>query len=369
MSLAGNGKMAVLVSAGCGSMDVTIWEKLAPAMDLEIMPVVEIVDSGKGQEILTTAPSIDAAEGIEMPPIKLEWMPQGTSSEGLASDYHERTVQPPEVAVSEDGSVVAISHDGVTTVRERLSQRGPLIMRHMSAVLPSSSPAVSLSADGAAVAVAVATRAVLETVNGVETGNILEFPYGSVEVRRRNGSLGKWVQVGSESVIGRSASVKSTSLSADGTILAVGGSQWDIEPLVRPCAKCGPDNGRVSVYRLGDDGSWSLMGQVLLGDSRQDDFGRSVSLSRDGMHLAVGAPGNDAAGVGSGMVRVFRFDAEMDEWVLMGGESILGSDSMEGFGTAISLSGDGRRVAVGAPKNRAGGNNSGRVSVFELHVN
>ena len=86
----------------------------------------------------------------------------------------------------------------------------------------------------------------------------------------------------------------SVSLSNDGSIVAVG--EWRTASL----------RGQVRVFEL-SGGSWVQKGSSLLGEAVGDYFGGSVSLSNDGLTLAVGAPENDGNGTNSGHVRVFTF--------------------------------------------------------------
>jgi len=45
------------------------------------------------------------------------------------------------------------------------------------------------------------------------------------------------------------------------------------------------------------------LGQVISGEAMDDQFGKSISLSKDGMLLAVGAPSN-----GSGYAQIFSIE-------------------------------------------------------------
>jgi len=124
-------------------------------------------------------------------------------------------------------------------------------------------------------------------------------------------------------------------------------------------------SGRVQVFeRLARQ--WRLKGQTLLGRNELDQFGYAVSLSDDGSRLAVSEPGLDGpAGDRAGNVRVFDYDGAAS-WILAG-EEIGGEAVADLFGLSLSLSGNGKRLAVGSPYHD-GENNvnlSGRVRVFE----
>ena len=50
--------------------------------------------------------------------------------------------------------------------------------------------------------------------------------------------------------------------------------------------------------------------------NRNDESGNSVSLSSDGKIVAIGAPGND--GTGAGNVRVYQYNIDSNEWKQIG---------------------------------------------------
>lgn len=105
------------------------------------------------------------------------------------------------------------------------------------------------------------------------------------------------------------------------------------------------------------------IGFDINGESSSDHSGMSVSISSSGLRVAVGAHLNDGAGLNSGHVRVY--DYVNGSWIQFGGD-IDGESSSDEFGTSVSLSGDGSRLAVGAPYNDGNGVNSGSVRVYEV---
>ena len=103
--------------------------------------------------------------------------------------------------------------------------------------------------------------------------------------------------------------------------------------------------GHAKVFRF-DGSNWNQVGQPLLGDNAEDQFGWYVSMSDDGRTVAasarLGSPsGKDAAG----FVRVFTLDTS-DNWVQLG-KDLDGESAGEEFGRAMAMSSDGRRLAVG----------------------
>jgi hypothetical protein len=146
-----------------------------------------------------------------------------------------------------------------------------------------------------------------------------------------------WTQVGGD-IDGEASNDflgTSVSMSGDGNMVAVGAP--------------GYDNGTTSnigltrVYKW-DGNVWDLIGGDILGVAAEDSSGGSVSLSGDGKRVAVGAPGYDSS---KGLTRVYERD-DMGFWGIIGGD-ILGVASGDVSGFSVNLSGDGKRVAVGAP--------------------
>ena len=144
---------------------------------------------------------------------------------------------------------------------------------------------------------------------------------------------------------------ESTSLSASGDVVAVGaywadGGGWRA--------------GRVQVFQWAG-AEWKQLGQDIDGAADGDESGRSIALSADGTALAVGAYYNDGGGYWAGHVRVFAL--VRDEWIQRGAD-IEGEAERDRSGSAVSLSGDGSVLAVGAYYNDGGGDYSGHARVF-----
>ena len=131
----------------------------------------------------------------------------------------------------------------------------------------------------------------------------------------------------------------SVSLSRNGSIVAVG------SPFDYPT---GPEDtvgtGVVRIYRK-DSGALTQIGGDIDGENSLDFFGSTVSLNSDGTIVAIGALGNDSNGVDAGHVRIYRNDS--GAWVQIG-EDIHGKDASDRFGSSISLSSDGLVLAVGS---------------------
>jgi hypothetical protein len=171
-----------------------------------------------------------------------------------------------------------------------------------------------------------------------------------------NSNGGNWSQIGGD-IDGEAAGDdfgRAVSLSDDGETLAIG-------------APVNNNSGHVRVYKRdtsegGANGGvvWNLIGGAIIGEAADEFFGFSVSLSGDGETLAIGATFNAA-----GHVRVYKRDIENingGNWSLIGGD-INGEAAGDQFGYSVSLSGDGKTLAIGANFNDIDENNQNRGHV------
>merc|ERR1711935_764696 len=117
--------------------------------------------------------------------------------------------------------------------------------------------------------------------------------------------------------------------------------------------------GHVQIYRL-DSTSWNKLGQNIDGEASGDIFGGSVSMSSDGKTVAIGAYRNDGNGNDSGHVRIFTWDST--SWNQLG-QDIDGEASDDLSGASVSISSDGTTVAIGSPGNDG---YTGHVRIFRL---
>ena len=109
--------------------------------------------------------------------------------------------------------------------------------------------------------------------------------------------------------------------------------------------------------------SWELVGSAINGEADTDRSGKSVSLSSDGTIVAIGAYLNDDGGSKSGHVTIHEYNSGSDSWDKIG-DSIPGSASDDYAGWSVSLSDDGRIVAIGSYYNDSSGSASGQVRIF-----
>jgi hypothetical protein len=120
-------------------------------------------------------------------------------------------------------------------------------------------------------------------------------------------------------------------------------------------------SGVVRVYqRLGE--MYVPLGGELLGNATGDEFGASVSMSNDGRHVAIGARGSSSLGkIRNGEVQVFQYDQASSTWLQIG-SPVKGLDDNDEFGFSVSLSGDGFRFASGSP---GGNERKGSAGVYQ----
>jgi len=186
-----------------------------------------------------------------------------------------------------------------------------------------------------------------------ESGNDNRAGYVKVYHREDYGS--SWKQQG-ETMIGEVNNDRfghHVALSSNGKILAIGApGHW------REVDR----SGYVQVYSLEDDGNQLV--KTINGDSYGDEAGESVSLSGDGRTLACGAPFNDKNGKSSGLVRVYQIGKNPASIWNRLGQDIVGEANYDNSGFAISLSVDGKRLAIGAYANDGNGKKSGHVRVY-----
>lgn len=93
-----------------------------------------------------------------------------------------------------------------------------------------------------------------------------------------------------------------------------------------------------------------------------DYFGRSVSLSGDGLTLIVGADGEDTGASAAGAVYIYEFVGTWIEVQKLQASDLNGNDR---FGECVSISDDGLVCAIGAYLVDVNGDNAGAFYIFE----
>ena len=318
------------------------------------------------------------------------WTQVGLDIDGEASNDESGV----SLSLSADGTVVAIGaryNDGVNnTVKSghmrvyeyngsSWQQRGADI--DGEAENDESGYSVSLSANGSIVAIGAINN---DDVNGVvDSGHVRVYEYRpyinandsgkviiteSPDITPVESEL-YWIQVGQD-IDGEAEndnSGYSVSLSADGSILAIGAPNNDGN---------GNNSGHVRVYQYNTSNNlWNKRGGDIDGEASNDENRVSVSLSADGTILAIGANKNDQNGENSGHVRIYQYDPTKTEGNLNGpegwnriGQDIHGEAERDNIGQSVSLNADGSVVAIGASNNNKNPNEvkSGHVRVYQI---
>jgi len=266
---------------------------------------------------------------------KSRWIPVGNRINGaVPNEYFGWSV-----SLSSDGRTVAISAYGGKT------GAGGKLVRVYSYSADSSTwiqvgddivgeddgdmfgVSVSMSKDGKI----VAAGAIMNDDNGFNSGHVLVHEYSEIQ--------SKWIQLG-DAIQGkdeRESIGKSISLSGDGKILAIG--------MGIPVLYGGSDSdgGHVRIYQYVGT-NWIQLGNDIDGESAGDYFGMYVSISLYGNRVATSAKFNDANGIDSGRVSIYEYYGL--DWILVG-DHIYGETAFGKFGTSLSMSQNGERVAIG----------------------
>lgn len=250
---------------------------------------------------------------------------------------------------------------------------------------------VSVSADGNTFAVSAIFEDSSSTgVNGNQNDDTAQSSGAVYVFTRANGLWQQQAYIKASNTNRSDLFGSDVSMSADGTVLAVGasgeassttgvnGNQSD---------NTFPRSGAVYIFVLAN-GVWQQQAYLKASNTDQiDQFGSSLSLSGDGNTLAVGTPGESSGLMGinnenqrdlsaevSGAVFVFQQTNGL--WQQQAYIKASNTDAFDTFGVSVSLSTNGNTLAVGASsedsaaigingdeaENSAG--NSGAVYVF-----
>jgi surface protein len=308
------------------------------------------------------------------------WDRLGADIDGeAANDFSGRSV-----SISADGTTLVIGAEGnngtaghvrvykynanktSAQMTQSLSNFGPIGWDRLGADIDGeaasdySGRSVSISADGTTIAIG----AIFNDGTGLSAGHVRVYKYNANKTSAQmTQSLANFGPIGwdrmSTDIDGEAAndfSGRSVSLSADGTILAIGAEGND---------GTGTLAGHVRVYKWNGT-NWNKLGEDIDGEAANDFSGRSVSLSADGSIVAIGAVNNDPTQnlINAGHVRVYKWNGT--GWDIMGAD-IDGEAASDLSGHSISLSADGTTLAVGAYDNDEIGLSAGHVRVFKLN--
>jgi FG-GAP repeat len=159
-----------------------------------------------------------------------------------------------------------------------------------------------------------------------------------------------------------------TRISGDGNSVIIGepGSMIKNKDLCQ-------SRGRITIYRFNQT-SWNQLGQAIIGDSCEDEFGYSVDISDDGNTIAACSPKDKLSRTSIqatdthvnpsfGSCKVFKWNSSRNKWTLLGSK-MNGTSLLDMYGSSVSLNADGHVIAIGAKGSNANGDDSGSVQIL-----
>lgn len=140
----------------------------------------------------------------------------------------------------------------------------------------------------------------------------------------------------------------SVAISGDGKTFAVGAPN--------------KSGGQVRLFRYNDVSfKWEMLDTIDGVFSENSAGGTSISLSKDGNILALGAPNDE------GEVHFYKYDVDSYTWVKMGNpNTVVSADRYYYTGESISLSDDGETVAIGS---NSGNRDDGETLIYKFNEN
>ena len=348
-----------MVLVGVSQVSAQIWTRVSTDIDGEAAGDqcgYSVSLSADGCRIVIGAPGNDG-NGSHSGHVRIfdcsegSWTQLGTDVDGCTTNDSFGC----SVALSADGSRVVIgapysSRNGVRSGYARIFEYSEGSWVQLGADIEGEGArdhcgeSVSISSDGSRVAV------------GIPTDSGWQVGYGNVRIFEYLG--GNWTQLGGniQGTTGNDELGSSVSLSADGSRVAIGAPQ-----------EYG-GSGYVRIFEY-SGGRWTQLGADIYGEiiSSSNKSGSSSSLNADGTCVAIGDPNNDAntsdPNDNRGHVRVFEYSD--GSWTQLGPD-IDGEEAGDRSGSSVSLSADGIRVAVGAPDNDGNGSYSGHARIFHF---
>ena len=169
----------------------------------------------------------------------------------------------------------------------------------------------------------------------------------------------EWIQIG-EDLDGQTSLERygeTVDINDQGNVVAIGGSDrnvFDADSMLVQAA------GYVRVFEW-LNGAWEQRGEPFFGTGLGEGLGKSVKLSADGNTLAFGTPNNFSL-VNPGVAKVFDWNGTT--WIQRGAD--ISGINLAQTGSSLDLSDDGNIIAVGEPWQNSA---NGQVRVFEWKNN
>jgi hypothetical protein len=127
----------------------------------------------------------------------------------------------------------------------------------------------------------------------------------------------------------------------------------------------GNKKGYVVVYEFKNN-SWQQLGQILFDSNAGNYYGSAIDMSDDGNRIIIGSKGYGSAGRGQAQI----FDFDNINWNQVG-QTIVGNTAGDFLGSSIAISDDKKIIAIGASGSFNGSTTFGfgKVTVLELVAN
>lgn len=266
------------------------------------------------------------------------------------------------LALSSDGSTLAVGEGGAVQIYSRADNSWS-----SQAVVQSSNwslgdefgGAIALSDDGNTLVVGASREDSNATgIDGDETDNNASSSGAAYVFTRSSDSWSQQAYLKASNAEADDRFGAEVALSADGNSLAVGAVSEDSSTVSNETDNSASASGAVYVFtRVG--GSWSQQAYLKASNTDVgDSFGTALSFSANGDTLAIGAIGeaSSAVGIGGdqnngtalGAGAVYVYIRSGSSWSQQAYVKASNTDAGDRFGIALSLSGDGDVLAVGA---------------------
>jgi uncharacterized protein YjbI with pentapeptide repeats len=277
-----------------------------------------------------------------------EWVQKGSPLIGSQYEEHFGST----ISLNENGNIVAVgsplysvtsnSAEGQVKIYEfsggNWLQKGSTIQ---GSVREQCGSAISLTDNGLVVAIGFPQYS-----NGNNTGKVTIYDF----------SGNAWNSIGTQT--GNSSGDlfgSSVKINGNGTIVAVGSPYANSQ------------TGFVTVYDFSAN-IFTQKGAPIIGSVEGEVLGMNISLSKNGLVLAICSPSyrNITPVIYLGQVVVYKYDNGINDWAQVG-LPIIGTQKGENIGSSASLSSDGTILAIGSTQYSYNGyTNAGRILVYEL---
>ena len=202
-----------------------------------------------------------------------------------------------------------------------------------------------MAMNGAGTTIAVGSSGHDGSNDDVNSGHVRVFDFVT----------GSWLQRG-EAIEGEFAydnSGTSVVLSADGRVVGIGEPQSDAGKNKNTDDRKQIDFGQVRVFEwMQNESVWAQRGEAITGENKYDfaSDGGGLAMDASGTTIVLGSPYHDGDELYSKKGQVRIFDWNGTNWIQRGAD-LFGEAAGDLFGEAVTITGSGETVAVGALHN------------------